>query len=239
MRPPVRTAHAVRVKPVPALNTRAAPPHNANPDTVPLRDDAIRSMHRTLFTTPGVNTVLRHLSLAYLRATGWTLAGALPQNSPKCVLIAAPHTSNWDLPYTLMVAFALRLDICWMGKQQLFRWPFGPLMRWLGGIAVNREQPSNLVAASAQALRDADGPINLVVPSEGTRSMTRQWKTGFYWIAHQAQVPIVMAYMDYPRKLSGLGPQFRPTGNIDADMLEIKAWYSQFKGKNWQQFDGR
>ena len=77
----------------------------------------------------------------------------------------------------------------------------------------------------------------LVVPPEGTRSKTRQWKTGFYWIAHEAGVPIVMAYMDYPRKLSGLGPVFQPTGNVDADMAAIKAWYAPFKGKNWRQFD--
>lgn len=194
-------------------------------------------MHRTIFTTPGVNTVLRLLSRGFLHATGWTLAGSLPADQPKCVLIAAPHTSNWDLPYTLMVAFALRLDIHWMGKRQLFRGPLGPLMRWLGGIAVNREQASNLVAASAQALREADGAVQLVVPPEGTRRKTRHWKTGFYWIAREAGVPIVMAYMDYPRKLSGLGPVFLPTGDVDADMAAIKAYYAQYKGRNWQQFD--
>jgi 1-acyl-sn-glycerol-3-phosphate acyltransferase len=152
------------------------------------------------------------------------------------VLIAAPHTSNWDLPYTLMVAFALRLNIHWMGKRQIFRWPFGGLMRWLGGIAVDRSQSTNLVAASAKALRDAEGSVHLVIPPEGTRSQTRHWKTGFYWIAHEAGVPIVLAYMDYPRKLSGLGPVFTPTGDIEADMLQIKAYYSQYKGKNWKQF---
>ena len=193
-------------------------------------------MHRTLFTTPGVNTVLRALSRGFLRLTGWTLAGQLPADQPKCVLIAAPHTSNWDLPYTLMVAFALRINIYWMGKAQLFRGPFGPLMRWLGGIAVDRSQSTNLVAASALAIREADGPLCLVVPPEGTRSQTRQWRTGFYWIAHEAGVPIVMAYMDYPRKLSGLGPVFKPTGDIDADMAQIKAYYAQYKGKNWRQF---
>ncbi len=194
-------------------------------------------MHRTIFTTPGVNTVLRALSLAFLRATGWKLDGQLPADQAKCVLIAAPHTSNWDLPYTLMVAFALRLNIYWMGKQQLFRGPWGPVMRWLGGIAVDRSQSTNLVSASATAIRAADGAMCLVVPPEGTRSKTRQWKTGFYWIAHEAGVPIVMAYMDYPRKLSGLGPVFQPTGNVDADMAAIKAWYAPFKGKNWRQFD--
>lgn len=193
-------------------------------------------MHRTIFTTPGVNSVLRALSVTYLRWAGWSLTGSLPANQRKCVLIAAPHTSNWDLPYTLMVAFALRLNIYWIGKQQIFRWPFGPLMRWLGGIAVNRAEAGNLVAASAQAIRAADGPLQLVVPPEGTRAKTRHWKTGFYYIALQAGVPIVMAYMDYPRKLSGLGPVFTPTGDVEVDMSAIKAYYAQFKGRNWQQF---
>jgi 1-acyl-sn-glycerol-3-phosphate acyltransferase len=193
-------------------------------------------MQRTIFTTPGVNTALRVLSTGFLRLTGWQIAGQAPTGHPKCVLIAAPHTSNWDLPYTLMVAFALRMNIHWMGKRQIFRWPFGGLMRWLGGIAVDRSQSTNLVAASAQALRAAEGSVHLVVPPEGTRSHTRHWKTGFYWIAHEAGVPIVLAYMDYPRKLSGLGPVFTPTGDIDADMLQIKAYYAQYKGKNWRQF---
>jgi 1-acyl-sn-glycerol-3-phosphate acyltransferase len=193
-------------------------------------------MQRTIFTTPGVNTVLRVLSTGFLKATGWTLDGQAPAGHPKCVLIAAPHTSNWDLPYTLMVAFALRMNIHWMGKRQIFRWPFGGLMRWLGGIAVDRSQSTNLVAASAKALREAEGSVHLVVPPEGTRSQTRHWKTGFYWIAHEAGVPIVLAYMDYPRKLSGLGPVFTPTGDIAADMRQIKAYYAQYKGKNWQQF---
>jgi 1-acyl-sn-glycerol-3-phosphate acyltransferase len=193
-------------------------------------------MQRTIFTTPGVNTVLRVLSTGFLKLTGWTLDGQAPAGHPKCVLIAAPHTSNWDLPYTLMVAFALRLNIHWMGKRQIFRWPFGGLMRWLGGIAVDRAQSTNLVAASAQALRAAEGSVHLVVPPEGTRSQTRHWKTGFYWIAHEAGVPIVLAYMDYPRKLSGLGPVFTPTGDVEADMRQIKAYYAQYKGKNWRQF---
>jgi len=194
-------------------------------------------MHRTIFTTPVVNTVLRALSVGFLRWRGWSLDGALPPGQSKCVLIAAPHTSNWDLPYTLMVAFALRLNIYWMGKRQIFAFPFGPLMRWLGGIAVHREKSNNLVAASAEAIRAADGPLQLVVPPEGTRSKTRYWKTGFYWIAVTAEVPIVMAYMDYERKLSGLGPVFTPSGDIEADMEKIKAFYAPFKGKNAQQFD--
>lgn len=194
-------------------------------------------MQRTIFTTSVVNTLLRALSTGFLKLTGWRIEGALPAHAAKCVLIAAPHTSNWDLPYTLMVAFSLRLNIRWMGKQSLFRAPFGGVMRWLGGIAVNREQSTNLVAASAQAIRAADSPLQLIVPPEGTRSKTRYWKTGFYYIAREAQVPIVMAYMDYERKLSGLGPLFEPTGDVDADMAAIKAFYAPFKGKNATQFE--
>lgn len=194
-------------------------------------------MHRTVFTTPVVNTLLRGFSIAYLKLTGWRVEGALPEVARKSVLIAAPHTSNWDLPYTLMVAFALRLNIYWMGKQSIFKAPFGGLMRWLGGIPVNRAQSSNLVAASADAIRAADGPLQLIVPPEGTRSKTRYWKTGFYYIALGAQVPIVMAYMDYATKRSGLGPLFEPTGDVDADMAAIKAFYAPFKGKNVTQFE--
>jgi 1-acyl-sn-glycerol-3-phosphate acyltransferase len=194
-------------------------------------------MPRTIFTTPVVNALLRGFSLAFLKMTGWTVEGSLPPQATRSVFIAAPHTSNWDLPYTLMVAFALRLNPYWMGKQSIFKAPFGGLMRWLGGIPVNRAQSSNLVAASADAIRAADGPLQLIVPPEGTRSKTRYWKTGFYYIARTAQVPIVMAYMDYATKRSGLGPLFQPTGDIEADMTAIKAFYAPFKGKNAAQFE--
>jgi len=193
-------------------------------------------MHRTIFDTPVVNTVLRGLSIGFLKLSGWSVTGELPANGRKCVLIAAPHTSNWDLPYTLMVAFALRLNIYWMGKEQIFKPPFRGLMMWLGGLPVRRESANNLVAASIEALQAADGAVQLVVPPEGTRSKARYWKTGFYYIALGAKVPIVMAYMDYARKQSGLGPVFEPTGDIEADMVAIQAFYAPFKGKNPDQF---
>jgi 1-acyl-sn-glycerol-3-phosphate acyltransferase len=193
-------------------------------------------MHRTIFETPVVNTVLRAVSVAFLRLRGWQVQGSLPADCRKCVFIAAPHTSNWDLPYTLMVAFALRLNVYWMGKSQIFKPPFRAVMMWLGGIPVQRDSANNLVAASVAAIEAADGPLQLVVPPEGTRSKVRYWKTGFYYIAVGAKVPIVMAYMDYEKKISGLGPVFHPSGDIDADMVAIKAFYAQFKGRNASQF---
>jgi 1-acyl-sn-glycerol-3-phosphate acyltransferase len=194
-------------------------------------------MQRTIFTTPVVNTILRASSIAFLKLTGWKVEGSLPAGVTKCVLIAAPHTSNWDLPYTLMVAFALRLNVYWMGKASIFKPPFSGVMRWLGGIPVQREQSNNLVAASAQAIVDFDGHLQLAVPPEGTRSKSRYWKTGFYYIAQTAQVPIVMAYMDYGQKRSGLGPVFQPTGDIDKDMAEIKAFYAPMQGKHTDRFE--
>jgi len=192
-------------------------------------------MHRTIFDTPGVNTLLRAFSILFLKLTGWKIEGNLPPDGQKSVLIAAPHTSNWDLPYTLMVAFVLRLNIYWMGKEQIFRPPFRGLMMWLGGIPVHRESANNLVAASVQAIKAANGPLQLVVPPEGTRSKVRYWKSGFYYIATGAGVPIVLAYMDYERKISGLGPVFHPSGDLEADMVRIQAFYAPFKGKNAAQ----
>jgi len=195
------------------------------------------SMHRTIFTTPVVRHLLRGFSVGFLRLTGWKVEGSLPANASRCVVIAAPHTSNWDLPYTLMAAFALDLNIYWMGKHSIFQWPFRHLMMWLGGIPVNRTRSNNLVEESALALREAATALQLVVPPEGTRSKTRYWKTGFYYIALGAEVPIVMAYMDYSLKRCGLGPLFKPTGDVERDMAEIKAFYAPIKGKNADQFE--
>jgi 1-acyl-sn-glycerol-3-phosphate acyltransferase len=194
-------------------------------------------MQRTIFTTPWLSPFFKRLSLLCLKLTGWQIVGRLPEHAHKSVLIAAPHTSNWDLPMTLMVAFALELHPRWMGKASIFRAPFGGLMRWLGGIPVDRSKSNNLVESSALAIRDADEPLQLIVPPEGTRSKTKQWKTGFYHIAQRAQVPIVMAFMDYESKRSGLGPLFEPTGDIETDMARIKAFYKPFKGKNAEQFE--
>jgi len=193
-------------------------------------------MRLTIFTMPVLSPLLKRFSIFFLRLSGWKLVGQMPTNTPKSVLIAAPHTSNWDLPHTLMVAFALDFHIHWMGKIQIFRFPFRGLMCWLGGIAVDRSQSTNMVSASAQTLRDADGELHLVVPPEGTRSQSRQWKTGFYYIALEAQVPIVLGFLDFGSKTSGLGPALLPTGDLETDMTRIKAFYATFKGKNASQF---
>lgn len=189
-------------------------------------------MHHTLFDTPVVLALLRGLSRGLLRLRGWQVLGSLPPEAAKCVMIGAPHTSNWDLPYTLMIAFCLQLRIRWLGKASLFRGPFGPVMRWLGGIPVDRSKSNNAVATAAATIAAAQGPLQLVIAPEGTRGKAGEWKTGFYFIAQQARVPIVLAYIDYPRKVGGLGPMYMPTGDLEQDLVEIKRFYAGIRGRN-------
>lgn len=189
----------------------------------------------TVFDTPVLNVVLRAISLLVLKLCGWKTSGVVPEDLKKAVFIAAPHTSNWDMPFTLFVAFALRVKIYWMGKEEIFKPPFRGVMMWLGGIPVQRSAATNMVGASAQALTEADELI-LVVAPEGTRSKALYWKTGFYHIAQQAKVPVVMAFLDYGRKVGGVGPVFYPTGDLEKDMAEIKAFYKDIRGKRSDLF---
>ena len=134
-------------------------------------------MHRTMFDTPILKSVLRGLSILILKILGWKTEGEIPKNLKKCVMIAAPHTSNWDLPFTLMTAFALDAKVYWMGKEQIFKPPFRRIMMWTGGIPVNRSTSTNMVQASIDAIKEND-QLFLIVPPEGTRSKVTYWKTG-------------------------------------------------------------
>ncbi|MEJ8858130.1 lysophospholipid acyltransferase family protein [Variovorax robiniae] len=194
-------------------------------------------MARTIFNTPLLEPLLRSSSRGMLRLLGWRLEGALSPRAARCVVIAAPHTSNWDFPFTLMAAFGLGMNIRWLGKASLFPAPFGWLMRWLGGIPVHRERANNLVAASVLALTSAPGPLQLVVSPEGTRSRTAQWKSGFHHIARGAGLPIQLSYLDWGGRRCGLGPLVDPGEDVEADIASIRAFYAPFKGRNQDQFD--
>lgn len=169
------------------------------------------------------------LGRAWLRAFGWSVEGAGP-DAKKAVVVAAPHTTNWDLPFTLAASWALGLRIRWVGKHTLFRFPFGPLMRALGGISVDRRGSHDAVSAIAEIVKKHD-ELLLVIPPEGTREKADRWKTGFYYIALAADVPIVLGYLDYRRKVGGFGHVFRPTGVIADDVAAIRAFYADIRGK--------
>jgi len=194
-------------------------------------------MPRTMFDTPLLEPVMRFASRGVLRLLGWQVHGELPSRALRCVVIAAPHTSNWDLPFMLMAAFVLGMRIRWIGKASIFRPPFGGVMRWLGGIPVYRDRSNNLIAASVEALKSAPGPLQLVVAPEGTRSRTSEWKAGFHHIARGAELPILQSYLDWGTRTCGLGPLVDPTDDVAGDIARIRTFYAPFRGRNAGQFD--
>jgi 1-acyl-sn-glycerol-3-phosphate acyltransferase len=182
----------------------------------------------TVYNTPVLTALLQWLSLLILGIIGWRVEGRLP-NIPKFVAIAT-HTSNWDFPVMLLLAFALRTNISVLGKASLFRGPFGLFFRWCGCIPIDRTKSANAVETLVRLFRESERLI-LVVSPEGTRKKVRYWKTGFYYIAHGARVPIVLSFIDYRRKAAGIGPLITPTGDIEADIEIIRSFYAQVSGK--------
>ncbi len=174
--------------------------------------------------------IARLIGTLALRAVGWRVEGRIPPEVQRAVVIAAPHTSNWDLPLMLAVAWALDVRPAWLGKRELFRGPLGWLFRRLGGIPVDRAVRGNLVAQAAARLHAAER-LFLVVPPSGTRARAPHWKSGFYHIARGARVPIVCAFLDYGRRTGGIGPVFTPTGNVVADMDRLRGFYGDISGR--------
>jgi 1-acyl-sn-glycerol-3-phosphate acyltransferase len=145
-------------------------------------------------------------------------------------MIAAPHTSNWDFPVGLAIILAFKAKMYWLGKEPIFRWPFGTFIKWLGGIPVNRSKSGDVVAQTIQTIKEHKRIVMVVAP-EGTRKRANHWKTGFYYIAMGANVPLVMGFVDYVRKEGGFGPTLMPTGDIEADMEKIRAFYQNITAK--------
>ena len=169
-----------------------------------------------------------------LLLTGWQLVG----DRPACdhyVLIAAPHTSNWDFPLMLLFAAAFDIKVTWMAKHSLFYPPMGWIMRALGGMPIIRHRNQNVVAAMV-ATFDTVPHLVLVVPTEGTREKSEYWKSGFYHIARQAGVPIVPSFLDFDRKCGGFGPALAISGDVRSDMQYFRDFYRGMMGKFPDQF---
>lgn len=176
------------------------------------------------------NRLSHALALGILGIIGWRISGELP-NAPKLMLVGAPHTSNWDMFFSMVAVFALGLRLSFMAKHTIFRWPFGRLSRWLGGIPVDRRASHGLVGQMVAQFQQREKFVLAVLP-EGTRSKTKGWKTGFYHIAWEAQVPMAMVMFDYGRKRINFGPTFQPTGDLEADLPKIQALFNGVVGKN-------
>ena len=170
----------------------------------------------------------RLIARLILKLGRFRLVGDPPQLD-SMVLIAAPHTTNWDFPLMLAMSWLSGLSPRWMGKNSLFKGPMGPVMRALGGIEVNRENPQGLidglVTEAAAGTRFA-----LVIPAEGTRTKKEFWKSGFYRIAQQADLPVVPAWLDGPSRTGGIGEPIEVTGDVAADMDKIREAFSSRRG---------
>ena len=186
-------------------------------------------MHFTIFNTPVIRELFRIIAFILLKLTGWKLKGRFPRNR-SCVVIAAPHTSNWDFFYGLLLILSAGADTYWMGKASLFKFPFGGIMKWLGGIPVDRNRNNNIVSQVAESFSQ-NKPLAITIPPEGSRSAVRYWKSGFYFIALKSNVPILLGFLDFENRTGGFGPLFYPTGDIDADMATIRQFYKNIRGR--------
>jgi len=173
--------------------------------------------------------MLQKLARLILRMTGWTTVGDVPPLA-KAVFIAAPHTSNWDGFWLLVYKFALDVQVSFLAKHTLFWWPLGNLLRAMGAIPIDRDTQASTVQQLADTFEREDH-LFLALAPEGTRRWKQYWKTGFYRIAYAANVPIVMAFIDYPNKRMGIGPQLDPADGVDRMLQRLREFYSPFKGR--------
>ena len=163
-----------------------------------------------------------------LSVFGWQKTGQVP-NARNVVIIAAPHTTNWDFIFLLAAAYSFGISVNWLGKSSLFLSPLGPILRFLGGVPVDRSKRNKLVQSLSAQIEHGSG-IALVIPPSGTRQKTEYWKSGFYRIAEAAQIPLVCGYLDYRKKEAGLGLTFMPS-DLSQDMDKIRAFYKPIVGK--------
>jgi 1-acyl-sn-glycerol-3-phosphate acyltransferase len=164
-----------------------------------------------------------------LKAIGWRTIGSLPQKEKKYVIIVAPHTSNWDFIMGVIIRGSMGFKSNFLGKDTLFKKPFGIIFKRLGGIPVDRKASQNMVE---QVVAEANKRASfiLAIAPEGTRGKVKEWRTGFYYIALNAKIPIVMCQMDYGHKEARFLDPFYPTGNSEVDLKYIKSRFLEVKG---------
>jgi 1-acyl-sn-glycerol-3-phosphate acyltransferase len=183
-------------------------------------------VHRT---TLDAGVARRLIGKAWLKVFGWRLETETPRHD-KFVVIAAPHTSGWDLPFMLATAWSMNVPISWMGKRELFAPPWGWFLRMLGGIPIDRSKHHNTVSWAIAELDRAERLV-LSIPAKGTRARAPYWKSGFYHIAKGAGVPVALAYLDYGKKRCGLGEFVMPSGDVRADMDRVRGFYAGVSAK--------
>ena len=176
------------------------------------------------------NAFTRWMGRTVLRLGGWTMAGDFP-SEPKLVIIAAPHSSGWDAVWGLAAKVAMGMRVVVIGKQELFRWPLGWLLRRFGIMPVDRARAHGVVDQVVERFNQSDMMWFVLAP-EGTRKRVEHWKTGFWHIARDAGVPVVCAYFHYPTKTVGIGPVMHMTADLKGDMVRVREYYRPWIGKN-------
>jgi 1-acyl-sn-glycerol-3-phosphate acyltransferase len=168
---------------------------------------------------------------AVMKAAGWQIVGEVP-DEPKIVLVGAPHTSNWDYIFTMLTVYSLGVDMHFVGKQSLFDNPLGGVMRFTGGVPLDRATSEGFVNQMVAEFKARDSFVLAIMP-EGTRSRegADKWRSGFYYIAQEAAVPMVLVIFDYGHKRMRLGPTFWPSGDYEADLAKIQPYFTGIQGK--------
>lgn len=184
----------------------------------------------TLGIEPVRQTTLQSICQQVLRFFNWKIVGRFA-NVAKSIVVGAPHTSNWDFFLMLLLKGATGEDLHWIGKDSLFRWPLGGLMKRLGGIPVNRRASSNFVDQMVEKFGEYER-IKIAISPEGTRGKTKNWKTGFYYMAVGAKVPIQLVSIDYAIRTLEIGPLLWPTGELQQDFEAIRNFYTGKAGKH-------
>ncbi|HST85287.1 MAG TPA: lysophospholipid acyltransferase family protein [Kineosporiaceae bacterium] len=170
--------------------------------------------------------IRRRLARGIFRLTGWTMVGELPRAG---IFVGAPHTSNWDFVLTLLVTWQAGLSPQILIKKEFFRGPVGWLLRLAGGIPVDRKRPAGVIEELVRQASSGESFV-LVLAAEGTRKKTEYWKSGFYRIAQQTGLPILLGFVDGATKTAGIGPSLTPSGDLKADMDVIRAFYADKNG---------
>lgn len=166
---------------------------------------------------------------------GWRVEGTLPDRR-KIVAIVAPHSSNLDFVIAIALVFVWNLRVRYIGKKELFRFPMGPLMRWLGGIPIDRKNPAGVIDQVVAELNRSD-QILLGITPEGTRKRGARWKSGFYWMAKRANAAIVPVYLDWSRKVIGILPPAETTDDTRADLARIVGMFAAFPRRDGSTID--
>jgi 1-acyl-sn-glycerol-3-phosphate acyltransferase len=162
---------------------------------------------------------------------GWKIEGDFDRSIRKSVVIVAPHTANFDFIICSFTRRILKTQINFVGKKALFLWPIGWYFRWMGGEPLERTKSQNKVEAISNVF-DSLEEFRLAIAPEGTRKKVDTWKTGYYFIALQAKVPIIPVSLDYPTKTITIEKEFYPTGDIVKDELELRKFFKDKVGKN-------